>query len=81
MTFDFTMARSQQVASVPVETQDLLRNDPITQANKPNLSTVDQPTDSGGWGMVIFCVIAWLSVSCYLLSSPEIQKKEVGRYD
>ncbi len=58
MTFDFTRARSQQVASAPIETQHLLGNDPLTQGNEPDLATVDQPTGLGGWGMVIGCVIA-----------------------
>lgn len=80
MTFDFTRARSQQVGSVPIQTQHLLENGPITQATKPNLSTVDQPTALGGWEMVIACVIApviGVLLSAILSRDPEQKGKPV----
>jgi len=78
VTFDFTMARSQQVASAPIQTQHLLRNGPMTQGNNPDLSTVDQPTALGGWEMVIACAIA-LAIGLLLSAIRSRDPEERGR--
>lgn len=80
MTFDFTMARSQQVASAPIETQHLLENGPVTQAIEPDLATVDQPTALGGWEMVILGAIAvaiGFLLSAILSKDPEERGRPV----